>query len=56
MSGYCEPKITNFEYSYYMGDNPSMSPTIDKVINWTAPEKIENFDTYKYDIKCEVFR
>ncbi|CAB5217209.1 unnamed protein product [Rhizophagus irregularis] len=56
MSGYCEPKITNFEYSYYVGDGPSIIPTIDNVINWTAPEKIENLVSYKYDTKCEVFR
>ncbi|CAB5364756.1 unnamed protein product [Rhizophagus irregularis] len=55
VSGYCEPRITNFEYSYYMGGKPSIIPTIDNVINWTAPEKIENFDSYKYDTKCEVF-
>ncbi|PKK71522.1 hypothetical protein RhiirC2_744464, partial [Rhizophagus irregularis] len=38
-----------------MGGKPSIIPTIDNVINWTAPEKIENFDSYKYDTKCEVF-
>ncbi|CAB4440031.1 unnamed protein product [Rhizophagus irregularis] len=55
MSGYCEPRITNFEYSYYMGDKTLIIPTIDNVINWAAPEQIENLVSYKYDTKCEVF-
>ncbi|CAG8502144.1 13494_t:CDS:2 [Rhizophagus irregularis] len=55
MSGYCEPRITNFEYSYYMGDKTLIIPIIDNVINWAAPEQIENLVSYKYDTKCEVF-
>jgi hypothetical protein len=56
ISGYCEPKITNFEYSFYMGNDPSIIPTLDDVINWTAPENIKKFNSYKYDTECEVFR
>ncbi|CAG8603413.1 8278_t:CDS:2 [Funneliformis caledonium] len=55
MSAYCEPKITNFEYSYYMGSNPLSIPNMNDIINWMAPEKIESFNLYQYDAKCEMF-
>ncbi|RIA92121.1 kinase-like domain-containing protein [Glomus cerebriforme] len=55
VSEYFEPKISNFEYSCYMDDKLPSNLNMDDMINWMAPEKIENFDSYKYDTKCEVF-
>ncbi len=57
-----EPKITRFDYVRLMTDdisepkttNIESVPNMDDIINWMAPEKIENFDLY--DTKCEMFR
>ncbi|CAI2166719.1 19772_t:CDS:10 [Funneliformis geosporum] len=58
-----EPKITNFKHAHLMLDGISKPkrtyyesfPNIDDIINWMAPEKIENFNFNQYDVKCEAF-
>ncbi|CAI2167501.1 17534_t:CDS:2 [Funneliformis geosporum] len=48
-----EPKLTNFDYARSTDAESKKIPDLE-IVHWLAPEKIEN-NSYRYDIKCEIF-